>query len=121
MYVAIFVCMYDFELYVHTLIQGFIKHVVYGWLCMYCMVIFSIRMQCMVYLFPYMYGLRMACMTYIFRHTCMDYRHVFLICLTTPFSLNFIITVFKMVEIDVDHATQKTHNKNTNDRQSRDI
>jgi len=63
--------------------QGFIKHVVYGWLCMYCMVIFSIRMQCMVYLFPYMYGLRMACMTYIFRHTCMDYRHVFLICLTT--------------------------------------
>ncbi len=32
-----------------------------------------------------------------------------------------IIAVFKMVEIDVDHATQKTHNKNTNDRQSRDI
>ncbi len=31
------------------------------------------------------------------------------------------IAVFKMVEIDVDHATQKTHNKNTNDRQSRDI
>jgi hypothetical protein len=32
-----------------------------------------------------------------------------------------IIAVFKMVEIDVDHATQKTHNKNTNDQQSRDI
>ena len=34
--------------------------------------------------------------------------------------LNYLIDVFKMVETDVNHATQKTHNKYTNDQQSRD-